>query len=79
MQDDLEQSIRERAYHLWIEGGCQDGHAGAHWFAAQREVLGAFLGVIGRVTLNEQPLAQTSEKPKKVKRARFSGTRRAVD
>jgi len=70
MQDDLEQSIRERAYHLWREGGCQDGHADTHWLAAQREVLGAFLGAIGRVTLKEQPLAQTSETPKKVKRAR---------
>ena len=70
MQDDLEQSIRERAYHLWIEGGCQDGHAKAHWLAAQREVLGVFLGAIGRVTLNDPPLAQTSEKSKKIKRAR---------
>lgn len=70
MQDDLEQSIRERAYHLWIEGGCQDGHADTHWLAAQREVLGVFLGAIGRATLNEPPLAQTSEKPKKIKRAR---------
>ena len=70
MQDDLEQSIRERAYHLWREGGCQDGHADTHWLAAQREVLGAFLGAIGRVTLNEHPLAPTSEKPKKVKTAR---------
>ena len=67
---DLEQSIRERAYHLWIEGGCQDGHANAHWLAAQREVLGALLGAIGRVTLNDPPLAQTSEKSKKIKRAR---------
>jgi Protein of unknown function (DUF2934) len=71
MQDDLEQSIRERAYHLWIEGGCQDGHADTHWLAAQREVLGVFLGAIGRVTLNEPPLAQTSEKPKKIKKARI--------
>jgi hypothetical protein len=70
MQDDLEQSIRERAYHLWREGGCQDGHADTHWLAAQREVLGVFLGAIGRVTLNDPPLAQTSEKSKKIKRAR---------
>ncbi|WJR75070.1 DUF2934 domain-containing protein [Bradyrhizobium sp. NP1] len=36
---DLEQAIRERAYHLWIEGGCQHGHADAHWFEAQRELV----------------------------------------
>ena len=51
---DLEQSIRERAYHLWIEGGRQDGQSDAHWLAAQRDVLGAFLGAIGRVKVSEQ-------------------------
>jgi len=44
---DLEQSIRERAYHLWMEGGSQEGEADAHWLSAQREILGAFLGAIG--------------------------------
>jgi hypothetical protein len=68
VMQDLEQSIRERAYHLWIEGGCQDGQADAHWLAAQREVLGTFLGSIGRVTLSEQHPAETSEKPKKAAR-----------
>jgi hypothetical protein len=27
---DLEQSIRERAYHLWIADGCRDGRADTH-------------------------------------------------
>ena len=49
MQDDLKQSIRERAYQLWVQGGCQDGHADAHWLAAERDVLAASLGEIGRV------------------------------
>lgn len=40
---DLEQAIRERAYHLWIEGGCQDGQANQHWLAAQRSILGALI------------------------------------
>jgi hypothetical protein len=44
VMQDLEQSIRERAYHLWIESGCPDGNAEAHWLAAQREVLGASVG-----------------------------------
>jgi hypothetical protein len=38
--NDLEKAIRERAYYLW-EGGCQDGHASAHWLTAQREILSA--------------------------------------
>jgi hypothetical protein len=46
VMQDLEQSIRERAYHLWMEGGCRDGQADAHWLSAQREILGAFLGAV---------------------------------
>jgi Protein of unknown function (DUF2934) len=64
---DIEQATRERAYQLWIESGCQDGHADTHWLAAQREVLGTFLGSLGRVTISEQH-PETSAKPKKVAR-----------
>jgi hypothetical protein len=48
---DLEQAIRERAYHMWIEAGCPDGNADAFWLHAQREVLAASLASIGRVTV----------------------------
>ena len=37
---DIEQTIRERAYKMWIDGGCQEGHAESHWLAAQHEILG---------------------------------------
>ena len=30
---DLEQSIRERAYRLWIADGCRDGRADTHTLA----------------------------------------------
>jgi len=60
---ELEHAIRERAYQLWIESGCQDGHATAHWLAAQREVLSSSLGAIARVTVTDQ-------QPKKVPKAR---------
>jgi hypothetical protein len=46
---DIEQTIRERAYHLWLESGSPDGNADTHWLAAQREVLSASLGEIGKV------------------------------
>jgi hypothetical protein len=46
---DIEKNIRERAYHLWLESGCQDGSADAHWLEAQREILSASLGDLGRV------------------------------
>ncbi len=38
---DLDQSIRERAYHLWIAAGRPDGQADAYWLEAQRELLSA--------------------------------------
>ena len=46
----IEQTIRERAYQLWVESGFEHGHAEAHWLAAQREVLSASFAEIGRVT-----------------------------
>jgi hypothetical protein len=46
---DLEQAIRERAYHLWMEEGCQHGKAESHWLAAQREVLASSLSALGSV------------------------------
>jgi hypothetical protein len=68
---DLEQSIRERAYQLWIEGGYQEGQADAHWLVAQREILSASLSELGRDTIGEAPpLASTKAKtPRKKQRA----------
>ena len=45
---DLEQAIRERAYHLWIADGCRDGNADAHGLIAQREILASSLEGFGR-------------------------------
>jgi hypothetical protein len=36
---DLEEAIRERAYHLWIADGRPDGNSDAYWLNAQREIL----------------------------------------
>jgi hypothetical protein len=65
---DMEHVIRERAYHLWIEGGRQDGQADNYWLAAQREVLSASLGEIGRVIASNA--VQVSGKPKKARASR---------
>ena len=35
----LEEAIRERAYHLWIAGGQPEGQADVYWLNAQREIL----------------------------------------
>jgi hypothetical protein len=63
MMQNLEQTIRERAYQLWIEGGRQDGNANAHWLAAQREVLSAAFSALGRVTSVERPNPHRTAKP----------------
>jgi hypothetical protein len=57
---DIEQAIRERAYHLWLESGSPHGDADAHWLAAQREILSASLSELGHV-------APSGTKPKKVR------------
>ena len=53
---DLEQAIRERAYHLWIADGCRDGNADAHWLIAQREILVSSLARFARVTWRDRRL-----------------------
>jgi Protein of unknown function (DUF2934) len=67
VMQDVEQAIRERAYELWIESGRDDGKADTHWLAAQREILSASLGDLGRATSSEP---QKIEKPKKAKATR---------
>jgi hypothetical protein len=68
---DLEQAIRERAYHLWVEAGRLDGEGDAHWLAAQREILGASLSTFGRVhsALPKSSKAKSVSKSKKKRRA----------
>jgi hypothetical protein len=57
---ELEQAIRERAYHLWIADGCRDGHADAHWLTAQREVLASSLRNFARVTISDAAASTTA-------------------
>ena len=47
---DIEQAIREHAYHLWMAEGRPDGNAESHWLTAQREILAASLGSLGSVS-----------------------------
>jgi hypothetical protein len=63
----VEQTIRERAYQLWIESGRDDGKADDHWLAAQREILIGSLGERGQPTSRK---ATKIENPKKAKAPR---------
>lgn len=37
--EDLHALISSRAYELYVERGCREGHAQEDWFDAEREVL----------------------------------------
>jgi hypothetical protein len=50
MQENIENQVRERAYHLWLAAGCREGESAQHWLIAEREVLAAFAA--------ENPLAR---------------------
>ncbi|WOH55318.1 DUF2934 domain-containing protein [Bradyrhizobium sp. BWC-3-1] len=67
---DLEQNIRERAYQLWVENGCEQGKAEMHWLDAQREVLAAALGGVARVSnAGTGKLKTKAAAPRKKRRA----------
>ncbi len=49
-----------------MDGGYQDGHAEAHWLAAQPEVIGASLGEIGCMAVMPSKLSKTTGKKSRV-------------
>ena len=61
----LEEAIRERAYHLWIADGQPQGQADVYWLNAQREILTTSLEGSSATHMD---LASATPKPaKKVK------------
>ena len=39
MDDAWQQTVRERAYAIWVRHGCPDGHAEQFWLMAEEELL----------------------------------------
>jgi hypothetical protein len=37
-ENPTEQQIRERAYEIYLAGGCEDGHDLSDWIEAEREL-----------------------------------------
>jgi hypothetical protein len=68
----LEEAIRERAYHLWIADGQPEGHADIYWLNAQRDILTMSVASSGSETaaLATTDAASATAKPKKAKAAR---------
>jgi Protein of unknown function (DUF2934) len=72
----LDEAIRERAYHLWIADGRPDGRADAFWLDAQREILTTTLRGAGQATLPDaEDAAPVAAKP--VRKARAAGPRKS--
>jgi hypothetical protein len=53
----LDQAIRERAYHLWIAAGRPEGNSDAYWLDAQHELLATSVAV-------SKPAGAAKAKPK---------------
>jgi hypothetical protein len=51
----LEEAIRERAYHLWLAAGRPDGNSDAYWLDAQREVLTTAMDCAGTASAAAKP------------------------
>ena len=58
MDDDREQLIRTKAFYIWLDEGCPEGRADAHWQMAE---LAASEG--GRADLGPKPSTEPSTNP----------------
>ena len=58
----LEEAIRERAYHLWTADGQPEGKADVYWLNAQREILTTSLE--GDITADSAVTAKPAKKAK---------------
>jgi hypothetical protein len=68
----LEEAIRERAYHLWIADGQPDGKADIYWLNAQHEIL-----MTSVESLASTAAAVDTVATKPAKRARVARSRKA--
>jgi hypothetical protein len=71
--DNLEDAIRERAYHLWVADGRPEGNADNYWLNAQRDMLAQSAGLAVAAET-----AVVTAKPEKAKVARPKKSRRAA-
>lgn len=59
---EIENSIRERAYHLWNDAGRPDGQSDSFWLTAQRQLPDASLAQLAAV-------AKVSKRPRAAKKS----------
>jgi hypothetical protein len=72
MDQALETRIRQRAYEIWDARGRPDGEAGAHWLAAERELLKASMDLIAHAAPKgaKQEVRRKSPRQAKLTRTR---------
>ena len=68
----LEEAIRERAYHLWIADGQPEGQADIYWLNAQRELLTTSVESPGSNAAAAAPTDTGSDATKPGKKARVA-------
>jgi hypothetical protein len=49
----LDEAIRERAYHLWLNDGRPEGQADLYWLNAQRDLLAASVESVPVLSVTE--------------------------
>ena len=70
----LEEAIRERAYHLWIADGQPEGKANIHWLNAQHEILATSVESLASTAAAADTVATKPTKRAKVARSRKTQT-----
>ena len=71
MPPHLEDMIRERAYHVWLAGGCRQGDDQHNWLLAEREVL----SMAGPVEIERAAPVETAVPAKPKKRGKRAARR----
>ena len=78
----LDQAIRERAYHLWIAAGCPEGNSDAYWLDAQRELLASSVEPVGAAKAKTMTMTKagkkSADKPKNKLKAPARSKRKAA-
>ena len=72
----LEEAIRERAYHLWIADGQPQGQADVYWLNAQRDVLATSLEGSSSNSATTAPTDSVSATTKPAKKAKVARPRK---
>ena len=68
----LEEAIRERAYHLWIADGRPEGQADIYWLNAQRDILTTSVESLGSNTTAAAATDMESVATKPAKKTRIA-------